>query len=95
MKQLTPALSICLLTISGVLTDEGVHCRTLRGEDGELYTLQALPAALATGDYVTVTTSGDRPALFGVCDQGRHIDWVEITRPATDRTPQESWKRTD
>ena len=43
---------------TGVLTDEGVVCQAMRGDDGELYTLQELPDALDTGDRVAIDTGG-------------------------------------
>ena len=47
-------------TVKGRLTNEGVECPALRGQDGQLYTL-----AGSIGDY----RAGDR-----VCVKGRRVD---------------------
>jgi uncharacterized Ntn-hydrolase superfamily protein len=55
------------IEVAGRLTDEGVECPALRGEDGELYTLVGKPQGFATGDHVLVR---GEPVAFSFCMQG-------------------------
>jgi hypothetical protein len=55
------------ITVSGMLTDEGVECQALQGDDGQLYTLLGDLHALRAGERVCV--SGERLDL-SICQQG-------------------------
>ena len=55
------------VTVTGLLTDEGVECPALRGEDGVLYTLVDKPDPFKPGDRVTVT---GLPVEISTCMQG-------------------------
>ena len=59
----------------GQLTNEGVECPTLRGEDGVLYTLIGDIAELEAGDEVTV--EGTLPDA-AICMQGTTIQVARI-----------------
>ena len=61
----------------GTITDEGVECPALRGEDGVLYTLAGDVAALQVGD--TVVVSGTL-AETSFCMQGTTIQIRSTTR---------------
>ncbi len=58
------------LHISGTLTDEGVECRALRGDDGQLYTLTGDLGGFQTGDRVQVR---GKVAERTFCGQGTTI----------------------
>jgi hypothetical protein len=66
---LLPALASAQRTVKveGVLTDEGVECQALRGEDGQLYTLTGDLGGFATGDRVRVIGT---VAEVSICQQG-------------------------
>jgi hypothetical protein len=66
------------IQVTGVLTDEGVECRALRGRDGRLYTLAGDTGRFQTGDVVTVRGT---VAEMSFCQQGTTID-VRSIRPA-------------
>ena len=66
------------MMILGTLTDEGVNCRAVRGDDGELYTFRHLPEELETGDRIAVEITQD-PLAFA-CDQGRAVGWSSVKR---------------
>jgi uncharacterized Ntn-hydrolase superfamily protein len=53
--------------VAGVLTDEGIECRALRGDDGRLYTLTGDLGDFATGDRVKVTGT---KVEMSICMQG-------------------------
>lgn len=83
-------LHLAANALSGVVA-QGVNCPMLSGDDGELYALPSLPPALQVGDRVVLETSSQRPPFLGVCDQGKHIHWVRVTRPAANGQPERSW----
>jgi opacity protein-like surface antigen len=53
--------------VTGVLTDEGVECQALRGDDGQLYTLTGDLGGFQTGDRVRVV---GKVAEVSTCQQG-------------------------
>lgn len=55
------------IEVAGRLTDEGVECAALRGEDGKLYTLVGKPEGFAIGERVRVR---GEPVAFSFCMQG-------------------------
>jgi hypothetical protein len=59
----------------GRLTDEGVECPALRGDDGVLYTLTGDLSAFKAGDEVLV--EGSLPEM-SICQQGTTIQVVRI-----------------
>lgn len=59
------------ITVSGVVTGEGVECPALRGNDGRLYTLAGNVGDLEPGDRIQV--QGQR-AEVSFCQQGTTID---------------------
>lgn len=63
------------LNISGTLTDEGVECRALRANDGQLYTLTGDLEGFQTGDRVRVR---GKVAERTFCGQGTTIEVEEI-----------------
>jgi LysM repeat protein len=67
------------VTVSGLLTREGVECPALRSEDGDLYTLYGRIDGFRAGDSVTVT---GRVAEISTCQQGTTI---EVERIDADR----------
>lgn len=77
-------------TVTGTIT-QGVNCPMVAGDDGEAYALSSLPPALQTGDRVVLEMSEETPAFFGVCDQGRHVAWTRLTRPAANGMPERTW----
>lgn len=81
-------------TVTGVITD-GVNCPIIMGDDGQHYSVSSLPDALGRGDRVIVEIGTEAPAFFGVCDQGQHIQWVRMTRPAVNGQPEMTWTNTE
>jgi hypothetical protein len=66
------------MTVTGVLTAEGVECPAMRGDDGTLYTLTMRDlGGLRTGDRVRVTGS---VAEMSFCMQGTTINVASIER---------------
>lgn len=65
------------MTVTGMLTGEGVECQAMRGEDGTLYTLTGDLSGFRTGDRVRVTGS---VAEVSVCMQGTTIAVKKIER---------------
>jgi hypothetical protein len=64
------------VTIEGVLTDEGVTCPAMRGDDGELYTLAGDIGDLQPGQRVRVT---GEVAEMSMCMQGTTIRVGDIS----------------
>ncbi len=64
------------VTVEGLLTDEGVTCPALRGDDGELYTLAGDIGDLQPGQRVRV--SGQLPEA-SICMQGTTIEVEDIS----------------
>lgn len=56
--------------VTGRLTDEGVECPALRGDDGRLYTLAGETGGFGPGDRVTVAGT---VAEMSFCMQGTTI----------------------
>lgn len=83
------ALLAAMITVSGVVTDEGVECRAMRGDDGVLYTFNDLPGEIEAGDRIEVrgTEMGD-----STCQQGVTLRTVRIARPARDGKPERIWE---
>jgi len=65
------------VTVTGRLTDEGVECQALRGDDGGLYTLTGELGGAVVGDRVRVSGV---PAEMSFCMQGTTLDVVGIER---------------
>ncbi len=68
------------ITVEGVLTDEGVDCQALRGDDGQIYTLTGDLGDFQVGDRVRVTGT---VAEVSICQQGTTI---EVRRIMADRS---------
>lgn len=66
-----------MVTVEGVLTNEGIECQALRGEDGTLYTLSRRPEGFKIGDRVLVTGS---VAGISFCMQGTTINVTRIEK---------------
>lgn len=66
------------VSVTGVLSNEGATCPTLRGEDGRLYSLAGDLAGYRGGDRVAIT---GRTAEMSVCMQGTTIS-IDQIRPA-------------
>ena len=66
--------------ITGRLTDEGVLCQAMRGENGMLYVFEALPEGLQIGDELRVERDTVSEPMPSFCDQGEVIKWTVITK---------------
>lgn len=66
-----------VVTVEGVVSDEGVECLAIRGDDGRLYTLVGRHAGLEPGQRVRV--SGE-VAEMSFCMQGTTLAVRSITR---------------
>lgn len=53
--------------VTGVLTDQGVECQALQGDDGQLYTLTGDLGSFENGDRVRVVA---KVAEVSTCQQG-------------------------
>jgi hypothetical protein len=63
--------------IVGTLTDEGVECPALRGDDGNLYTLTPRELqGFEIGDHVAVVA---KLAQVSFCNQGKTLEVQKIT----------------
>ncbi|WP_427452841.1 hypothetical protein [Litorimonas sp. WD9-15] len=65
--------------IRGTLTDEGVLCQALRGENNTLYILENVPEGLIAGDRVQIERRQNETPLPSHCDQGEVLHWTSIT----------------
>ncbi|HEX2223060.1 MAG TPA: DUF5818 domain-containing protein [Thermoanaerobaculia bacterium] len=65
------------VTVRGVLTDEGVECQALRGDDGILYTLAGRIEGYEVGDRVRVQGT---IAEVSTCQQGTTIGVTKIQK---------------
>ena len=82
-------LALGMIAVSGVVTDDGVECRAMRGDDGVLYASPGLPGEIEAGDRIEVrgTEMGD-----STCQQGVTLRTVRIVRPARDGKPERIWE---
>jgi hypothetical protein len=65
------------ITVTGKLTNEGVECKAMRGDDGKLYTLTGDLKGFKPGDRVKVT---GRVAEMSSCMQGTTLGVEKIER---------------
>src|SRR5262245_66287444 len=65
------------MTVTGKLTNEGVECKAMRGDDGKLYTLTGDLKGFRPGDRVKVT---GRIAEMSTCMQGTTLGVEKIER---------------
>lgn len=65
------------VVVRGVLTDEGVECQALRGDDGILYTLAGKLEGFQVGDRVRVQGT---VAEMSICQQGTTLDVKKIQK---------------
>ena len=75
---LLPVLATAAQTVNvtGVLTDEGVECPALRGDDGQLYTLnRGATEGFSVGDRVRVV---GKVAEISFCGQGTTLEVLSI-----------------
>ena len=66
-----------MVTVTGELTEEGVECQALRGDDGELYTVAGGLEGFEPGDRVRVV---GRVAQMSFCMQGTTLG-VQTVEP--------------
>lgn len=64
-----------MINVRGTLTNEGVECQALRGDDGELYTLTGDLSGFEDGDRVKVRGT---IAEISICQQGTTIEVQSI-----------------
>lgn len=64
-----------MINVRGTLTNEGVECQALRGDDGELYTLTGDLSGFEEGDRVKVRGT---VAEISTCQQGTTIEVQSI-----------------
>lgn len=77
----TPSASSDTLRVTGTLTDEGVECPALRGDDGTLYTLTPRDLhGFGPGDHVTVT---GLEVEISTCMQGTTLAVTDIRAAGT------------
>lgn len=70
------AMAAQTVNVTGVLTDEGVECPALRGDDGQLYTLnRGATQGFSVGDRVRVV---GKVAEISFCGQGTTLDVLSI-----------------
>lgn len=70
------AMAAQTVNVTGVLTDEGVECPALRGDDGQLYTLnRGATEGFNVGDRVRVV---GKVAEISFCGQGTTLDVLSI-----------------
>ena len=69
------------ICVKGVLTDEGVECQGLRGDDGKLYTLMGDKKTFKPGDRVCVI---GKTAEVSYCMQGVTLNVVWIGKDCPD-----------
>lgn len=65
------------VTVTGMLTSEGVECQAMRGDDGQLYTLVGDLVGFSAGTRVRITGT---PVEVSFCMQGTTIDVKTIER---------------
>lgn len=65
------------IVVAGVVTDEGIECRAMRGDDGTLYTFGHLPDDIPVGARIRV-----RGAVMqdSVCQQGTTLRVEQVER---------------
>lgn len=73
-------VSMATHLISGTLTNEGVMCQAMRGDDGILYVFEDLPDELQSGDQLNVERNSAADLVPSHCDQGEVIKWTLITK---------------
>ena len=66
------------ITLSTIMTDEGVECPAVRGADGELYTIPDMPEAFSVGDKLNIEVPDPMKAMVSFCQQGQTIVWKRI-----------------
>jgi len=77
--------------VTGILTDQGVVCQAMRGDDGELYTFEAIPEGLKTGDRISVIKSTTNFRIVSTCDQGKVLHWDSISLLSSDEKIKTTW----
>lgn len=77
IRALGPQTGDGLITVTGVVTREGVECPAIRGADGRLYTLAGDVGALEPGERVQVQ---GRRAEVSICMQGTTISVERLRR---------------
>ena len=75
--EVTAAPSGQVMTVAGVLTNEGAECPAMRADDGGVYTLLGDLKGFRPGDRVRVV--GTRQEV-SVCQQGITLQVTQITR---------------
>lgn len=70
---------LATIIVTGVVTDEGVECRAMRGDDGALYTFGNLPDDIPVG--VRIRVHGEVMA-DSVCQQGIALRVERVERDA-------------
>ena len=78
--------------LTGTLTNEGVMCQAMRGDDGTLYVFENLPEALQNGDEIRVERDSPADPLPSYCDQGEVVMWTVITK-LEDGKPSQVWRK--
>lgn len=78
--------------ITGMLTNEGVMCQAMRGEDDILYVFENLPEGLENGDVLRVERDSPTNLMPSHCDQGQVVFWTAITKLENGK-PGQIWRK--
>lgn len=78
--------------IRGTLTEEGVVCQAMRGDNDTLYVFETLPDGLKVGDQLRVERDVPAVPMPSHCDQGEVIKWTAITKLENGK-PGQIWRK--
>lgn len=65
-------------TLNTVMTAEGVECPAVRGTNGALYTVPAMPQTFEAGDKLNIIVADPIVPFASFCQQGQTLDWLRI-----------------
>ena len=82
-----------VLTLNTVMTNEGVECPAIRGDDGTLYTLPSMPRNFEQGDKLNILIALPIVPVASFCQQGQTIDWLRIEWVSASGEVLESWDK--
>lgn len=82
-------MALLVVTVAGIVTEDGAECRAMRGDDGVLYTFMHLPDEIEAGDRIEVRGA---PLDDSTCQQGTTLRTVRIARPAQGGRPERVWE---
>ena len=81
------------LKITARMTDEGVECPALRGDDNTLYAISNMPSEIKFGDTLNIIVRNPIENIVSFCQQGQTLEWIRIELLSSTKEVVKHWTK--